>query len=85
MLNILLPINETFIELAWQKFNPRNVMYISRDDGYFNNAVSMQRDTLINANTLVRLGRESYSQEDIDNMERLLKKKEELLYGYHHD
>lgn len=83
MLNILLPINETFIELAWQKFNPRNVMYISRDDGYFNNAVSMQRDTLINANTLVRLGRESYSQEDIDNMERLLKKKEELLYGSH--
>lgn len=58
-------------------------MYISRDDGYFNNAVSMQRDTLINANTLVRLGRESYSQEDIDNMERLLKKKEELLYGSH--
>lgn len=60
-------------------------MYISRDDGYFNNDISMQRDTLINANTLVRLGRDSYSQEDIDNMERLLKKKEELLYGYHHD
>lgn len=58
-------------------------MYISRDDGYFNNDISMQRDTLINANTLVRLGRESYSQEDIDNMERLLKKKEELLYGSH--
>ena len=60
-------------------------MYISRDDGYFNNDISMQRDTLINANTLVRLGRDAYSQEDIDNMERLLKKKEELLYGYHHD
>ena len=58
-------------------------MYISRDDGYFNNAVSMQRDTLINANTLARLGRDAYSQEDIDNMERLLKKKEELLYGSH--
>ena len=58
-------------------------MYISRDDGYFNNDISMQRDTLINANTLVRLGRDAYSQEDINNMERLLKKKEELLYGYH--
>ena len=56
-------------------------MYISRDDGYFNNDISMQRDTLINANTLVRLGRDAYSQEDIDNMERLIKKKEELLYG----
>lgn len=57
-------------------------MYISRDDGYFNNAVSMQRDTLINANTLVRLGHDSYSQDDINNIERLLKKKEELLYGH---
>ena len=57
-------------------------MYISRDDGYFNNDVSMQRDTLINANTLVRLGHDSYSQDDINNIERLLKKKEELLYGH---
>ena len=80
VLNILLPINETFIELAWQKFNPRNVMYISRDDGYFNNDISMQRDTLINANTLARLGHDSYSQDDINNIERLLKKKEELLF-----
>lgn len=60
-------------------------MYISRDDGYFNNDISMQRDTLINANTLVRLGHDSYSQDDINNIERLLKKKEELLYGYHHN
>lgn len=83
VLNILLPINETFIEMLWQKFNPRNVMYISRDDGYFNKDVSMQRDTLINANTLARLGRDSYTAEDITNMERLFKKKEELLYAYH--
>ena len=50
VLNILLPINKTFIKLAWEKFNPRNSMYISRNDGYFNSDVSMQRYTLINAN-----------------------------------
>ena len=50
-------MNQTFIRLAWEKFNPRNAMYISRDNGYFNANASMQRDTLINANTLARLGR----------------------------
>lgn len=79
MLNILLPINQTFTRLAWEKFNPRNVMYISRNDGYFNKDVSMQRDTLINANTLARCGRESYTSEDIANFDRLMKIKESML------
>lgn len=79
VLNILLPINQTFIRLAWEKFNPRNVLYISRNDGYFNMDASMQRDTLINANSLARIGRETYTQEDLDNLSMLLKKKEEML------
>lgn len=82
VLNILLPINQTFIKLAWEKFNPRNVMYISRNDGYFNSAVSMQRDTLINANTLARCGRDTYTQEDLENFDRLFKLKESLLKSY---
>ncbi len=83
VLNILLPINQTFIKLAWEKFNPRNVMYISRNDGYFNSDVSMQRDTLINANTLARCGRDTYTQEDIDNFDRLLALKESILFSTH--
>jgi len=79
VLNILLPINQTFIKLAWEKFNPRNVMYISRNDGYFNSAVSMQRDTLINANTLARCGRETYTPEDISNFDRLFLLKQSIL------
>ena len=79
VLNILLPINQTFIKLAWEKFNPRNCLYISRNDGYFNGAASMQRDTLINANTLARLGRDTYTAEDNANFERLLKVKESLM------
>lgn len=64
-------MNQTFIRLAWEKFNPRNAMYISRDNGYFNANASMQRDTLINANTLARLGRENYTQEEIDKFDRI--------------
>ena len=67
----LVPMNQTFIRLAWEKFNPRNAMYISRDNGYFNANASMQRDTLINANTLARLGRENYTQEEIAKFDRI--------------
>ena len=71
-LNILLPINDTFIKLAWQKFNPRNAMYISRNDGKFNSTVCMQRDTLINANTLVHIGRNFYTPDEQNNYARLM-------------
>ena len=54
-------------------------MYISRNDGYFNSAVSMQRDTLINANTLARCGRETYTPEDISNFDRLFSLKQSIL------
>ena len=47
-------------------------MYISRNDGYFNSDMSMQRDTLINANTLARLGRESYTMEEVNQYNRLM-------------
>lgn len=48
-------------------------MYISRDNGYFNPNALMQRDTLINANTLARLGRENYTQEDLTKFDRIQK------------
>ena len=54
-------------------------MYISRNDGYFNTDVSMQRDTLINANTLARIGRDTYTIEDIENFDRLMELKKQLL------
>lgn len=54
-------------------------MYISRNDGYFNTDVSMQRDTLINANTLARVGRENYTTEEALNLKSLLKQRKELF------
>lgn len=54
-------------------------MYISRNDGYFNTDVSMQRDTLINANTLARVGRENYTSEEAANLKALVKQRKELF------
>ena len=63
-LNILYIINEEFFEAAFLKMNPRNSMYISRNDGQFDNRMNHQRDTIINTNTLVLLGRNNYTEEE---------------------
>lgn len=47
-------------------------MYISRNDGKFNSTVCMQRDTLINANTLVHIGRNFYTPDEQNNYARLM-------------
>ena len=52
-------------------FNPRNAFYIDNNDGMFNNAVNHQKDTLINANMFIELGRGVYNQADIDNINRI--------------
>lgn len=70
-LNIMYLINKTFIEQADRVFNPKNAMYISRDDGLFNNDVNHQRDTLVNANTMINLSRRYYSKEQLEKIERL--------------
>lgn len=80
VLNILLIINKTFLSAAREIFNPRNAFYISRNDGYFNTDVSMQRDTLINANTLVGLGRKNYSKDEIDKIRYICNKNKEIYY-----
>lgn len=49
-------------------FNPRNAMYISRNDGKFEDDVNHQRDTIINSNTLVRLSRKNYSKQNMNNI-----------------
>lgn len=64
-------INRDFLQRAIEIFNPRNAFYISRNDGLFNNLVNHQKDTLINANTFVELGRGVYSKDDIDNINKI--------------
>lgn len=67
-------INRDFLQRAIEIFNPRNAFYINRNDGLFNNAVNHQKDTLINANTFVELGRSIYTHEDILNIQRIKQK-----------
>jgi len=54
-------------------------MYISKIDGKFNKDVMVQRDTIINSNTLIRLGRNNYSQEDLDKIEKIRKKQKKYF------
>lgn len=67
-LNILLIINKEFEVAADYVFNPRNAMYISKNDGMFNNSYNHKRDTIINMNTLVQLSRQYYSPEQIERI-----------------
>ncbi len=71
VLNILIIINQAFFERCNIIFNPRNAMYISRIDGKLNSDLLVQRDTLINANTFLYLGRNNYSKEQIDKIKSI--------------
>ena len=63
--NILLIINKEFQTAAENVFNPRNSMYISKNDGMFNNSYNHKRDTIINMNTLVQLSRSKYTPQQL--------------------
>lgn len=67
-LNIFRIVNKQFHEAADKVFNPRNAMYISRNDGMFNNLVNHEKDLLINANTMINLSRGNYSQDQINKI-----------------
>ena len=79
VLNIMHIINKAFFERCYQVFNPRNVMYISKIDGSLNSSVLVQRDTLINANTLLHLGRHNYSRENMDKINAIRERQNQLM------
>ena len=71
-------INEPFAQACNEIFNPRNNMYISHNNGLANPELCVQRDTVINANTLMWLGRQ-YSKDDsrLSHIEEILKRNDE--------
>lgn len=82
-LNIFLIINDAFFQRAYEIFNPRNAMYISRNDGLTNSAVLVQRDTIINANTLLYLGRNKYTPEQMAKIQAVKARQKEIYnIGY---
>ncbi len=46
-------------------------MYISRIDGKLNSDLLVQRDTIINANTFLYLGRDNYSEEQLQKIKEI--------------
>ena len=44
-------------------------MYISRNDGQFNNDLNHHRDVIININTMLSLGRKNYTKDDLQQIE----------------
>ena len=70
-LNVFLIINKALWKRADEIFNPRNAMYISRSDGTFNMQACVQRDTIINANTFIHLGRKNYTPEDMNKINEI--------------
>lgn len=68
VLNVLYIISKSFYEAANRVFNPRNAMYISRNDGKLSRETLHNKDTLINANGLLNIARPNYSQEQLDRI-----------------
>ena len=71
-MNILLLVNSAFAARCREIFNPRNAMYISRVDGRLNKDLLIQRDTLINTNTFLYLGRNNYSDENMNKIKNIV-------------
>lgn len=70
-LNIMWILNENFRRAAELILNVRNAMMISKNDGMFDPNYNHQRDTIINANTIVYLSRANYSKALIDKIAML--------------
>lgn len=52
-------------------------MYISRIDGRLNKNLLVQRDTLINANTFLYLGRDKYSDENMRKIQEIVSRQKQ--------
>lgn len=57
-------------------------MYISRIDGYLNSDLVVQRDTLINANTFVYLGRQKYNDTQMAKINAIRERQKVYYQGY---
>ena len=79
VLNIFHIVNQAFLERAKIVFNPRNAMYISKIDGKLNTDMIVQRDTIINANTFIWLGRHNYSEEAKNKIAKIKEKQKQYF------
>lgn len=71
-LNCMYIINMEFLEACRKVFNPRYVGQISRNTGLFETNVSLQTNNLICLNSFVNLAMDSYTDEDLDDIQSCL-------------
>jgi len=64
-LSILYIINKSIEKAAEEVFSPRYAMYISRNDGMFNNDINHQKDIIIAACGLIGTARKYYTEEEL--------------------
>ena len=64
-------VSDAFYQRAREVFNPRNAMYISRNNGMLDSDVMPFKDTLISANTLNDLTLHNYSPEEIEHIKQI--------------
>ena len=67
VLNVHKIICKEFYEEAYKIFNPRNAMYISRNDGYTSRSILPYKDIMINVNTMKDYYGEGYTEEQIEH------------------
>lgn len=64
-------ISDAFYQRAREVFNPRNAMYISRNNGMLDSDVLPYKDTLVNANTMNDLTLQKYTPEELDHIKHI--------------
>lgn len=69
-LNIWYLINKEYIARCERSFNPRNAMYISNNDGLFNNRFNHAKDLLINLNSFLYYTRDAYTMEELKELQQ---------------
>lgn len=70
-LNCFHIINQAFFKRAYEVFNPRNNIYVSKNNGMLNSEVLPQKDTIVNANTLNDLTLKKYTPEQLEKIKRI--------------
>lgn len=71
-LNIWYLINKEYIRRCERTFNPRNTMFISKNDGLFNNDLNHSKDMLITSNSFIYLSRDTYTAEEKQHIKELM-------------
>ena len=66
--------NKEFNDACNKIYNPRNAFCISRNDGLMNSNINLFKDTVINLNAFLDIGRDSYSPEQLAKIKNIQEK-----------